>query len=200
MASTTPKVTSEALSKIALDPNNLNKGNGPEGQKLIERSIDEVGWGRSMVMSNDNVVLAGNHAMLKAKQQGVEPIVVETDGTRPVIVKRTDISSGDAKAVKLGILDNISSKKNFVLDAERAPLVIEQAGLTIEECGLTVTEVRMPTAPQPPQAPAAQQGGGGGASTKKVFGVMIDCEDEQQQQEVFEELKDQFEKVRLVTL
>jgi hypothetical protein len=53
------------------------------------------------------------------KFQGIEPIIVESDGTRPVVVIRTDIPSGDdPRAKRLSIADNQISHTDLDFDGD----------------------------------------------------------------------------------
>lgn len=74
----------------------------------IKKSIDEAGFGRSVVVDADGVLVAGNGV-----QSVVDPDtpvrVVETDGTELVVVKRTDLHTGDPRRKKLALADNATS-------------------------------------------------------------------------------------------
>lgn len=71
----------------------------------IKKSIDEAGLGRSVVIDADGVLVAGNGV-----QSVVDPDtpvrVVETDGTELVVVKRTDLHTGDPRRKTLAFADN----------------------------------------------------------------------------------------------
>jgi len=79
------------------------------GMQMLEKSMGEVGFIGAMTAANDGEIFDGSARIEKSVTvfEGVEPIVVETDGTRPVIVKRTDIENADdPRAVRAGILAN----------------------------------------------------------------------------------------------
>ena len=71
----------------------------------IRKSIDEAGLGRSVVIDADGVLVAGNGV-----QSVVDPNtpvrMVETDGTELVVVKRTDLHTGDPRRKTLAFADN----------------------------------------------------------------------------------------------
>ena len=79
--------------KIKPDKRNRNK-HTQDGLELLYKSIDKVGIIESYTVSNDGVIISGNarHEKISAKFTK-EPIVIETDGTEPIIIKRTDIES-----------------------------------------------------------------------------------------------------------
>jgi len=79
------------------------------GMQMLEKSMGEVGFIGAMTAANDGEIFDGSARIEKSATifDGVEPIVIETDGPRPVIVKRTDIESADdPRAVRAGILAN----------------------------------------------------------------------------------------------
>lgn len=74
----------------------------------IRRSIDEAGLGRSVVIDADGVLVAGNG--VQSVIDGDTPVrVVETDGTELVVVKRTDLHTGDPRRKTLALADNATA-------------------------------------------------------------------------------------------
>lgn len=91
------------------------------GQYLLETGIENVGYMDSMVSSEDNVILSGNlRSEVAGEKLGDEIIVIETDGTVPIMHRRTDVKSTDERAKLAAISANRSE-----VDWEIA--VIEQA-------------------------------------------------------------------------
>lgn len=80
------------------------------GLGALQASIQGDGWIGAMTTAADGEMIAGSARIETAAQVfGVdaEPIVVESDGTRPIVVIRTDIASADdPRAVRLGLADN----------------------------------------------------------------------------------------------
>ena len=89
------------------DANNYRK-HSETNKARIKKSIDEAGLGRSVVIDADGVLVAGNGV-----QQVVDPEtpvrVIETDGTELVVVKRTDLHTGDPRRKTLALADNATS-------------------------------------------------------------------------------------------
>lgn len=117
------------------DSRNANKGTA-KGQKMIIRSIQEDGFGRSALLDKNNQIIAGNKTTEAAAEVfgvDVEPIIIETDGKRPVYVKRTDLDLDDphGAARRLAYRDNLSSHFSFGLDAAQVMADIE-AGFDFE--------------------------------------------------------------------
>jgi hypothetical protein len=74
----------------------------------IKKSIDEAGLGRSVVIDADGVLVAGN-GVQSVIDKDTPVKVVETDGTELVVVKRTDLHTGDPRRKTLALADNATS-------------------------------------------------------------------------------------------
>ena len=91
---------------IKHDPRNARKHN-PRNLAQIESSIQRDGFGRSILLAADGTVIAGNATIDSAASAGLDDvIVVETDGTKVVAVKRTDVAPGSEQFHRLAIADN----------------------------------------------------------------------------------------------
>ena len=72
---------------------------------LIEESLKRYGAARSIVIDEDNRVLAGNGTIEGAKAAGLENVrVIETDGDEIIAVKRKGLSEDEK--VGLALADN----------------------------------------------------------------------------------------------
>lgn len=94
--------------EIKLDKRNYRKHND-ENKRLIKKSLEECKAGRSILIDNDNEIIAGNGIYEQAKELGIPVKVIETDGNELIAVKRTDLNRDDEKRDKLAILDNSTS-------------------------------------------------------------------------------------------
>mgnify|MGYP003312664843 FL=1 len=75
---------------------------------LIQKSLEKFGAARSIVIDEDNRILAGNGTIEGAKKAGLENVrVIETDGREIIAVKRTGLSEDEK--VGLALADNRSS-------------------------------------------------------------------------------------------
>ena len=74
----------------------------------IRKSIDEAGLGRSVVIDADGVLVAGN-GVQQVIDKDTPVRVVETDGTELVVVKRTDLHTGDPRRKTLALADNATA-------------------------------------------------------------------------------------------
>lgn len=128
------------ISQIKPDENNFNR-HTDYGMELLGKSLDEVGVIESITISNDNKTISGNarRETMEKKFGNAEPIIVETDGKRPVILKRTDINSNTEEFHRAAILANTVSKHNVNLDLNLIQeIAVEQFDIDIEEIGVTV--------------------------------------------------------------
>jgi len=76
--------------------------------KLIAESLHRYGAARSIVIDEENRILAGNGTIEGAKAAGIQNVrVIETDGTEIIAVKRTGLSEDEK--VGLALADNRTS-------------------------------------------------------------------------------------------
>ena len=95
------------LKDLKFDKRNYRR-HSKENQKLIKKSIEEVGYGRSIVVDSENEVICGNGVL--SQSDAKTPIkVIETDGNELIVVKRTDLKTDDAKRKQLAVMDNSTS-------------------------------------------------------------------------------------------
>lgn len=95
----------------------------------IRKSIDEAGLGRSVVIDADGVLVVGN-GVQQVIDKDTPVRVVETDGTELVVVKRTDLHTGDPRRKTLAFADNATAD-----DVEWDFEAIEADGWTEESAG-----------------------------------------------------------------
>lgn len=100
---------------------NANKHTA-RGMSELQKSVQSNGWIGAMTTAADGEMIAGSARIETAAQVfGVdaEPIVVETDGRRPIIVKRTDIATADdPRAQALALSDNRVAELDLSWDVE----------------------------------------------------------------------------------
>lgn len=107
---------------------------------LIKKSVNEVGFGRSIVVNSENEIICGN-GISSTLDKDTKLRVVETDGTELIVVKRNDLKTGDLKQTKLGIFDNSTSDSSeFDFELLQADFDTEE----LEDWGLDV-DFEMPS-------------------------------------------------------
>jgi len=120
---------------IKLDPKNARLHN-EDNKALINKSLTELGAGRSIVIDNENIVIAGNGVFEESKALGIKTKIIETDGTELIVLKRTDLNYKDEKRRRLAIADNATgdlSEFNFEELTEDEILEWNIEGLEEEE-------------------------------------------------------------------
>jgi hypothetical protein len=131
------------------DEKNFNK-HSEYGMSLLQKSIEKVGVIESITVSADDKVITGNarqEKFLEVFGDEVQPIVIETDGKRPVVLKRTDIESGTKQFHEAALLANTVAKKNINLDTELIQeILVEEFEVDVEELGVEVWPVGDTTA------------------------------------------------------
>ena len=95
------------IKDLKQDKRNYRKHN-KSNLDLIKKSIAKVGFGRSVVIDNNNEIIAGN-GLVSQVDKNTKIKVVETDGSELVVVKRTDLSTEDEKRKEMAVMDNSTS-------------------------------------------------------------------------------------------
>jgi hypothetical protein len=104
------------ITELVPDDLNLNTGTAA-GEALMEKSLTELGAGRSVLIDRNNRIIAGNKTTEASTAAGIQKvIVVETSGDELVAVKRTDIDLDSKKGRELALADNATSFVNLAWD------------------------------------------------------------------------------------
>ena len=106
------------ISDLIPDANNYNKGT-EFGSGLIAKSIQKNGLGRSLLLDKNGKVIAGNKTLEGTVAAGFNDediIVVKTDGTKLVVVQRTDLDLDTRKGKEMALADNATAKANLSWD------------------------------------------------------------------------------------
>lgn len=106
---------------------NANKHN-TFGLRLLEESLQRDGFIDAQTAAADGEIISGSARLEVAAEKfdEVEPIIVHSDGSRPVIVVRDDIPNANhARARRLSVAANQIAKADFNPDGE---LLKEWAG------------------------------------------------------------------------
>ena len=96
------------MAKIKLDSKNY-RVHTDKNKMIIDKSLKELGAGRSILIDSENEIIAGNGVFEQAEKQNIKIKIVETDGTELIAVKRTDLKTNDKKRKKLALIDNHAS-------------------------------------------------------------------------------------------
>jgi len=109
------QIENTTVTSLIADDKNFNKGS-EVGAEMIRKSFQKFGAGRSILLDKNNRIIAGNKSV---EYSGIEDVlIVESDGTQLIAVKRTDIDLDSPQGREMALADNASAKANIVFDAE----------------------------------------------------------------------------------
>lgn len=98
----------DTIAQLKADPKNRRKHN-ERNIGMIVNSLQQVGAARSIVIDEDDNILAGNGTVEAAQLAGIERLkIVEADGEEIVAVRRRGLT--DEQKRRLAILDNRSAE------------------------------------------------------------------------------------------
>lgn len=162
-----------------LIPDNLNANKGTEyGQHLMEKSFRELGAGRSILLDRNGKIIAGNKSAETAASIGLQDvIVIETDGTKLVAVKRMDIDIDSKQGRELALADNATSKANLEWDEKAINEIKEKWDVEPEDWGIPAFDEE----PEPDQPEQKKD-----ISTR----LIVECGDVVKLSALFSELQD----------
>lgn len=111
-------IESQKLTTVRPQRRNANK-HTQRGMSVLEQSIQEDGWIGAITVAADGETFDGSARIEVGVATGFEDaIVIESDGTKPIIHKRTDIpTADDPRAVRLGVKANRVAELNLDWDA-----------------------------------------------------------------------------------
>jgi hypothetical protein len=177
----------EECPEIKLDKRNYRKHND-ENKRLIKKSLEECGTGRSIVIDNDNEVICGNGVFESAKELGIPVKVIETTGNEVIAIKRTDLNRDDEKRDKLAILDNSTTDlSEFDYDLLKEDFAEDY----LNSLGIDLPELEIQSETEQKDI---------SDDLKEGYEVVCECETEQEQEQLFYKLTEEGIKCRLLTL
>ena len=94
--------------EIRLDHRNYRK-HGEENKRVIKKSLEELGAGRSILVDSEGEIIAGNGVFEQAQELGIPVRIIETDGAELIAVKRKDLATDDERRKRLALADNAAS-------------------------------------------------------------------------------------------
>lgn len=149
--------TETTLEALIQDPKNARRRT-QRSTAMIERSLQEFGAARSLVIDEAGVILAGNGTAEAAAAIGIEKVlVVPSDGRTLVAVQRTDLS--EAQKAEYGVADNRASDLSEFDGAALAGLLEDHPTLdlgpwfTDDEFKALVQGIDPEPPPQEPEPP-----------------------------------------------
>jgi len=133
------------ISDLVFDDKNFNK-HTEYGMSLIEKSIRNNGAGRSILIDKNNRIIAGNGVTEIAGQIGLDDVqIVETDGTKIIAVKRTDIDLDSKQGREMALADNATAAVDLEWDAEELQKAMDEFAITPQDWGVDIDLEEIPT-------------------------------------------------------
>jgi len=125
-----PKLRLAKIEEFKLDARNARK-HRERGKKLLSASLKARKFFRPVAAVADSTIMAGNSTMAEAANIGMkEAIVIESDGTRPIVHVRTDIKNAQSKiARRLALEDNRVAELSLEWDAEILAAELSDEGM-----------------------------------------------------------------------
>ena len=176
------------LKDLIQDDRNLNAGT-ERGQQLIEKSLREFGAGRSILLDKNNRIIAGNKTHKNAELAGLDDvIIVETDGTKLVAVKRTDVDLDTKKGRKMALADNATVKVDLQWDVDELESITEDFGIDADEWDV---ETELETS-EPKEKPEV--------NIEYSYKIEVELPNESEQEKLYNELTERGYECRILTL
>ena len=124
------------IETLTQDQHNFNRGT-EEGGRLMEKSLKELGAGRSILIDKDGNIIAGNKTQLAAIKAGIKKVrVIESDGTELIAVKRTDVEIDSKQGRELALADNLTTQINLSWDNAELTQVADEQGIELQDWGI----------------------------------------------------------------
>lgn len=124
------------IDELKFDEHNFNS-HTREGMKLLEKSVREHKFGRSILVDKDNNIIAGNGVVETAKKLGRRKIkVIETTGDEIVVVKRTDVDINTKQGREMALADNTTSAVDLCWNKDEIEKAKEKWDVIPEAWGL----------------------------------------------------------------
>lgn len=124
------------LDALTLDGRNFNR-HTEHGMSLLEKSLRELGAGRSILVDKDNNIIAGNGIVEAAGKAGITRVrVVEVQGDELVAVKRTDMSLDSREGRQMALADNATAAADLSWDTDTLQEVADEFDIDTEEWGV----------------------------------------------------------------
>lgn len=126
-------MSKNTIKDLTFDNKNANK-HTQKGLGLLEKSLQRLGAGRSILLDKDNNIIAGNGVVEIAGQIGLENIrIIDSDGSEIIAVRRTDVTLDSKKGRELAIADNQTAKEGITFVYEVINNLAEEFHIDMEQ-------------------------------------------------------------------
>lgn len=127
--------------ELVQDGRNFNRGT-KKGEKMMARSLRELGAGRGILVDRNGNIIAGNKTQLAAIKAGIKKaVIVPTEGDTLVVTQRTDIDIDSQKGRELALADNATTQVNLCWDAVELQQAQEDFGISVDDWGIDLSSI-----------------------------------------------------------
>ena len=138
---------------MAIRPQRKNANRHTQrGMGLLESSIEKDGWIGAITTAADGETFDGSARVEVTARMAMldDPIVIDSDGTRPIVVRRVDIpNADDPRAKRLGIAANRVGQVNLEWEPDVLAALAEEMDLGGLFRPDELAEYAQPTLPEP---------------------------------------------------
>jgi hypothetical protein len=132
------------IDDLIQDDHNFNKGT-EAGAELMDRSLKELGAGRSILIDKHGNIIAGNKTQLAAIKAGIKKVrIIETTGDELVAVKRTDVDLDSEKGRKMALADNATNQVNLEWDEMELANAAKDFDIDMNEWDMALPDIADP--------------------------------------------------------
>lgn len=174
------EIKSGKINELVPDDKNMNKHN-QYGMSLLEKSISELGLGRSIVVDKNNRIIGGNGVVETAVNLGLEDvIIVPTRGDKLVVVKREDVDLDSEVGRSLALADNAVANVNLEWDEKNIQQIQSDWAIDPQDWGI-------------PEFKASEEDEEEGEQDQKMdisTRLIVECGDVMKLSSLFSELQD----------
>lgn len=126
----------ESIEQLKFDEHNFND-HTPEGKELIKKSLEQNGFGRSVVVDKNNNLIGGNGVVEMARELGKSKVVfVETEGEELVVVRRKDLDINSKVGRDMALADNATAHVDLNWNNEELKKAREEWNVQPEDWGV----------------------------------------------------------------
>ena len=168
------------LTDLTPDDRNANAGT-ERGRAMVEESLRRFGAGRSILVDRSGNIIAGNATHEAAIDIGLtDAVIVKTDGTKLVVVQRTDLDLDSPAARALAVADNRTSEVGLNWDpGVLAALAVNEAiDISMLFSDLELASLLRGDCPAPGSQglPSRRDGSGSSRRRRVAETVVLECQ------------------------
>lgn len=126
------------IDALHYDAHNFN-AHTEQGRALLKKSVDENGFARSIVVDQNNNIIAGNGIVEAARSLNKKNIrVIDTTGDELVVVRRTDLDIDSEEGRRLALADNTTSAVNLAWNYDELEKARDAWNVSPEDWGVKI--------------------------------------------------------------